>query len=349
MGDTTRARLDGIEACRGIAATAVVFYHAARHLDHNYGVPFLIRTFQFGHAGVDLFFVISGFIILYVHYNDIGRPARLGHYLRRRFTRVMPTYWIALALTVALDTGGHKGCPSFVDLAWSASLLPSNHELLLGIAWTLRYEIGFYAIFCALIVHRSAGIAVLALWLAAVLLGTTGAVDLGWLPGSLYGVFNLQFFFGMAVAYAMRNTNIPAPRLILATGIALFALVALAEDCNLMDGYADTARIAYGLPAAAIVLGAAAAGRQMKIAPWLRVLGAASYSIYLFQFIFIGILWHAWLAAGLDRVMPHTASFPLLAVGAVAGGILTSQWIEHPLIRLMRTFSFRSRALTIGG
>jgi peptidoglycan/LPS O-acetylase OafA/YrhL len=79
------------------------------------------------------------------------------------------------------------------------------------------------------------------------------------------------------------------------------------------------------------------------------VLGAASYSIYLFQFIFIGILWHAWLAAGLDRVMPHTASFPLLAVGAVAGGILTSQWIEHPLIRLMRTFSFRSRALTIGG
>jgi peptidoglycan/LPS O-acetylase OafA/YrhL len=101
-----------------------------------------------------------------------------------------------------------------VDLAWSASLLPSNHELLLGIAWTLRYEIGFYAIFCALIVHRSAGIAVLALWLAAVLLGTTGAVDPGWLPGSLYGVFNLQFFFGMAVAYAMRNTNIPAPRLI---------------------------------------------------------------------------------------------------------------------------------------
>jgi peptidoglycan/LPS O-acetylase OafA/YrhL len=77
-------------------------------------------------------------------------------------------------------------------------------------------------------------------------------------------------------------------------------------------------------------------------------LGAASYSIYLFQFIFIGLIWHAWLAAGLDRVMPHTASFPLLAVGGVVGGILASQWIEHPLIRLARSVRLR-QPLTIGG
>ncbi len=306
--------------------------------------------FQFGHSGVDLFFVISGFIIMYVHYNDIGNPARLGHYLRRRFTRVMPTYWVALALTVAMGIGGSGGFPSFADLAWSASLVPSNHELLLGIAWTLRYEITFYAVFCALILHRGAGIAVLTLWLAGILLAATGAVDVGWLPGSLYGVFNLQFFFGMAVAYAMRNAAIPAPRFILVTGIALFAVVALAENIKLIDGYADPARIAYGLPAAVIVLGAAASGRQFgtKSVPLLRMLGAASYSIYLFQFIFIGLIWHAWLAAGLDRVMPHTASFPLLAVGGVVGGILASQWIEHPLIRLARSVRLR-QPLTIGG
>ena len=61
-----------------MAATAVVFYHAARHLNKIYGVPALMCVFQFGHAGVDLFFVISGFIILFVHYDDIGRPERLG-------------------------------------------------------------------------------------------------------------------------------------------------------------------------------------------------------------------------------------------------------------------------------
>jgi exopolysaccharide production protein ExoZ len=352
MADTTRARLDGIEICRGIAATTVVFYHSARHLDHNYGVPLLMGGFQFGHAGVDLFFVISGFIIMYVHYNDIGNPARLGHYLRQRITRVMPTYWVALMLTVALGVVGSRGFPSLADLIWSATLVPSNRGLLLDIAWTLRYEITFYALFCGLILNRGVGTAVLALWLAGIVLAAVGAVDLGWLPGSLYGVFNLQFFFGMSVAYAMRNAVIPAPRLILATGVALFALVALAEDIKLIDGYADPARIAYGLPAAVIVLGAAAAGRRPATtsAPLLRTLGAASYSIYLFQFIFMGLIWHAWLATGLDRVMPHIASFPLLAVGSVAGGILVSRRIEQPLIRLARAIRFRpSQSVRDGG
>ena len=166
---TSAGRLGSIEACRGIAAAAVVLYHAARHLNKIYGLPSLTAVFQFGHAGVDLFFVISGFIILYVHYRDINSPARLRHYVGRRFTRVMPTYWVALALTVLLAAGGHAGLPSLSDLIWSVSLAPSDHQLLLGIAWTLRYEIIFYALFCILIVNRIAGLVTMSVWLAAII------------------------------------------------------------------------------------------------------------------------------------------------------------------------------------
>jgi exopolysaccharide production protein ExoZ len=70
------AKLDGIEAGRGLAASAEVLYHTARHRDKIYGMPTLMSAFQFGHAGVDLFFVTSGFIILYVHYRDVGTPRR---------------------------------------------------------------------------------------------------------------------------------------------------------------------------------------------------------------------------------------------------------------------------------
>ncbi len=56
--------------------------------------------FAFGHAGVDFFFVLSGFIILHVHAGDIGRPVRLGHYLQRRFTRVYPFYWVVFLLAL---------------------------------------------------------------------------------------------------------------------------------------------------------------------------------------------------------------------------------------------------------
>jgi exopolysaccharide production protein ExoZ len=103
------ARLSGIQGLRGIAAVAVVLSHAARHVNMAFGMPVLITAFQAGHAGVDLFFVISGFIILFVHHRDIGQPSRLCHYLGRRFNRVMPLYWVALGLTVGLSAvGGHS-------------------------------------------------------------------------------------------------------------------------------------------------------------------------------------------------------------------------------------------------
>ena len=336
-GMRAAAKFDGIEAGRGLAASAVVLYHAARHLDKLYGMPTLMSAFQFGHAGVDLFFVISGFIILYVHYRDIGAPGRLGHYVGRRFTRVMPTYWVALAITVLLATGGGHALPSLTDLAWSVSLLPSNHGLLLDIAWTLRYELVFYAVFCVLILNRTAGVAVMALWLALLVAVFVVGFSIP-VPGSLYGAFNLQFFLGMGAAYVMHNYEFPAPKTLLAVGIVAFALVAGAENVGALDGYTNAARLYYGVPAAMIVLGVALAGRTdaLPIPSWLRILGSASYSIYLFQFVFIGIAWKLWLAAGLDRAVPHGLAFVPLAVAGIGGGILMSRWVEHPLIRMVR-------------
>jgi exopolysaccharide production protein ExoZ len=332
-------KLTGIEACRGVAATAVVFYHAARHLNKVYGVPALMSVFQFGHAGVDLFFVVSGFIILFVHYGDIGRPERLGRYLGRRFTRIMPTYWVALALTLLLSLGGGHEFPPLFDVAWSASLLPSHDEPLLGVAWTLQYEIVFYAVFCLLILNRMVGITVLSLWLAWIVAAAKfGSFAGGVIPHSLYGMCNLEFFFGMAVAYWLKNHAVLMPRLILTAGTALFVAAAIAEDIRLMDGYVDMGRLVYGPAAALIVLGAAAADRQslVTVPSLLRTLGTASYSIYLFQFVFIGVLWKLWLAAGLDETLPHMASFPLLALAGVAGGVVVSRLVEYPLMRLVR-------------
>jgi len=63
----------GIEAARGVAACMVVFYHAARHIQQDTGASVLWGMSQFGHAGVDFFFVLSGFIIYWVHSKDIGQ------------------------------------------------------------------------------------------------------------------------------------------------------------------------------------------------------------------------------------------------------------------------------------
>jgi len=250
----------------------------------------------------------------------------------------MPTYWVALAVTIFLSLGGGHALPSVFDVGWSITLLPSHNGPLLGVAWTLQFEIVFYAVFCLLILNRRLGLAGLTLWLIWIGLARTGVGIGGEIPQSLYGIYNLEFFLGMGCAYWLRTHAISAPRQTLAAGAALFVAAAVAEDAYLIDGYADLSRLIYGPAAALIVLGAAEADRRslITVPMILRTLGKASYSIYLFQFVFIGVVWKTWLAAGMDGKMPHIASFPLLATAGVAGGIAVSRLVEYPLLGLIR-------------
>src|SRR4051812_16613211 len=84
-----------LQAYRGLAALLVVFSHA-QNIYAKYGPsPGWPVLFQFGSAGVQFFFVLSGFIMLWVHAADIGRPAAAGKYFHKRFIRIYPIYWVA--------------------------------------------------------------------------------------------------------------------------------------------------------------------------------------------------------------------------------------------------------------
>ncbi|HVZ09971.1 acyltransferase family protein [Rhodopila sp.] len=328
-------KLGWVEAYRGIAATAVILYHTARHFDKNYDTPRLESVFQFGHAGVDLFFVISGFIILFVHFDDIGQPGRVRHYLGRRLTRLLPAYWVAVALTIAVSQlSGHV--TDWSDVAWAALPVPTFSEPVLDVAWTLQYEFVFYAAFAVLIINRTAGLILMVAWLAGVAL----AAATGWHPGlppTYLGIFNIEFFAGMAVAYRLRRGSLPQYRVVLGIGIVLFVAAAVAEDLGWMDGYTPFARLAYGLPSVLILLGGVEASRRsnIRIPRLLRTLGTASYSLYLFHFLLIGLLWKFWLAAGLGATSP-AIGVAVFAALAIAGGIVLSRLVEYPLMRLMR-------------
>jgi exopolysaccharide production protein ExoZ len=323
MIGSTGTRLSSIEALRGVAATAVVLSHAARHVDKIFGAPILINFFQAGHAGVDLFFTISGFIILFVHRSDIGETKRLQHYLVRRFNRVLPLYWIALALTLAISIAGGHSLPAPMTLLWSAALLPTLNEPLLGIAWTLQFEVVFYALFAVLIVSRNAGQVLLTIWLLLIAIAATG-FGAAAIPSPLCGIFGLEFFMGMASAQLLSRGSLPVPRLVAGTGLGLFVAALVMESIGLLNGFGIAGRFAYGIPAALLILGVAATEQdgQLTTPNWLRVLGGASYSIYLFQFVFIGVLWQILLATGLDRRLSHFIIFLALACAALGGGII---------------------------
>ncbi len=344
-------KLAGIEALRGVAAIVVVLYHAARHLKQALNVSAPAAATQFGHAGVDLFFVLSGFIILMVHRKDLGQPQRWPRFAVKRFRRVMPTYWVALAITVGLACAAGHGWPPAWRLLCSASLAPVRSPPLLSLAWTLQFEIMFYALFSVMILHRRAGLAVIGVWGAGILLQAAGVLPFGAaLRGPVFDIFNTGFFLGLAAAALLWRGTVPAPRLVFAAGVALFATAALAEDAGVLQGYAPVARLAYGVPSALMVLGVVEQDRtgRVHVARWLRMLGEASYSIYLFQFIFIGLGWKIMVAAALPDRLPALVTYAVLVGAAVGGGILTSWWVEQPLrhVRWRRKDAAKTAAAT---
>ncbi len=331
-----KAKLSGIEALRGLAAVAVVAYHASRHVDKAFGAPGLAALLGPGQAGVDVFFTLSGFIILHVHGKDIGRPARLAHYLGRRFTRLFPLYWLALAATVVMGSAASRSLPEFGRLVFSVFLLPSHQEPLLGVAWTLQFEVLFYAAFALLIVSRALGSAVLAAWFVCIACHVSG-VNLAVLPPQITGAYGLEFFVGMLSAHCLASVRIRRPGILASAGlVCLFA--ALVIVAHLSDTSGVSARLLYSIPAAMLILGLASLNQAgICFAPaWASRIGSASYAIYLFQFVFIGLVWQAIRRSGLDHRMTVTALFLILAVCAVGGGVLASWWIEKPLLKRLR-------------
>lgn len=345
MGGTKPGKLEGIEALRGIAAVAVVLYHAARHIDRAHGAPNLMAWFQPGHGGVDLFFVLSGFIILHVHRADIDRPERLGHYAWRRFVRLMPIYWIALVVTAFMAlAGGNAVAPGW--FGWSATLLPTHGEPLLGVAWTLQHELLFYAAFAVLILHRGAGIMLMAAWLLWIWGAAIGLAN-GIGPERLSSTYNVEFFLGMGAAAVLASGNIPRGPFLAVLGGGLAVANGLAESLGWIDGYGAVARWTGGLSATVLIVGLAAweQERGIVVPAFLRALGSASYAIYLFQFIGMGIAWQIWVRAGLDSMQQRAApAFLFIAVVSVAGGVIAHRLIERPLLGWLR-----GRALRSGG
>jgi peptidoglycan/LPS O-acetylase OafA/YrhL len=336
----------GIEVARGVAATLVILYHASRQIDAAFQTPVLKAIFQFGHAGVDLFFVISGFVIYYIHYQDVGRPERLGHYAGRRFSRIMPTYWVALAITVVITAMGHDGMPPPLAIALQAWFLPSGSPMILGVAWTLNFETVFYLFFASLILHRMTGWFLISGWFGFVAVVAVMGWHVPGLPDRFQNAMVLEFGAGMAIAaIATRKILLPA-RSILTAGIAVFAIAACFEDRGQLNGYADIARLVYGGASVFIVLGLVSASNDGWFArPRLfGVLGGASYSLYIFQFVFIATTWQALLYSGLAARLNPLLQFVILAATTIIGGILASRYIEQPLIRACRSRRLPAKA-----
>jgi peptidoglycan/LPS O-acetylase OafA/YrhL len=341
-------RLEGVEAGRGIAALLVVFYHGALHVEGDVpGSAVLWGLPHFGHAGVDFFFVLSGFIITFVHRTDLGRPERLGHYLERRFTRVLPFYWLVLAFSLLDIWLLHRDqFPGIGELISNVLLLPQAKDQIVGGAWTLVFELTFYVVFAIAICSRRVGAALLCVWVALV----TAGFFLNPAPESAALVvatspFCIEFFLGIGAAAILSRRTVPYSGLLLTIGLVGFALAGLCEVAGYLYGFGATARLTYGTCSFMVILALVERERsgRLKVPKFMAVLGRASYSVYLVHLIAIGITFKFLSMAFALTPSWALPIWTLLCSMGLAAGVLASIWLEQPLIRNVRARLFGRR------
>lgn len=337
-------RLEGIEISRGIAALLIVLLHTTTILETpKYGgtAPFG-RLLAAGGFGVDFFFVLSGFIIFFVHRRDIGHPERLRSYLWKRAIRIFPPYWAVLLLVCPL----FYLQPSFGDgtereplrMLTSWLLLPHPEPPVLPVAWSLRHEVLFYAVFSILIVRPRWGVGALVLWMA----GTLGLAATGRSPSFpaafLFDLRNFDFALGLVAALLVKRGNLPAPGWIAAGGSVALAAVALTESRApaLIGHSADL--LLYGVLSALVVAGLGISDLRgtLRYPAWLRLLGAASYSVYLVHLPTLSALAKAGAVLGLPGRLSPEALFLLYAPLATGVGIALHLLVEKPITARLR-------------
>jgi peptidoglycan/LPS O-acetylase OafA/YrhL len=348
-----KQKLESLQVGRGIAAFAVLLFHSQVLMNYVHPDSIFVHAFRFGSAGVDFFFVLSGFLMVYVHRRDFGQPGRLRSYFLKRVTRIYPIYWALCLFLVPLvllvpSTMQNAGKVTLSTLWTSIFLLPHAGPRLLGVTWTLEYEVLFYLMFAVFFFSARFGLAFFAVWFLGIVgVGIWGPATLSVIGGAptitpflLAFAMNLhvaEFMAGMGIAWLIqRGFRIERPIWLLAASL-LAAACFLVYASHLPDG--QTLRIetvGFGLSATAIVLSVILVEVRHRLhAPaWLTLVGDASYSIYLTHFLVVSFA--VMVAKHTHKVAAIPPGLLLLVIVAVAMtfGILTHLLVERPLLKL---------------
>ncbi len=351
-------KLNGIQVGRAIAALFVVAGHTLKEALHAPETgPTLHWVHQFAHygIGVDIFFVISGFIMAYISEGRIGVPGYARYFIQSRLMRVVPLYWFytALLVTATLLVPQHLDNARF-DVAHVFSSLffyPwSPHEAgqqfpqpILALGWTLNYEMMFYiAFFVLLLVMPPKRLLPAMLILLISLSGLYLAFDWAGTPFVFwFRPIILEFAAGIVIFQVSRKglglTPVMAAALI---GVSISGWLILPNLDHGLDSK-DLRFLLLGLPASVLVLALALwspkeAAQSTRLWKALVKIGDASYSLYLSHPFVITAVFLIWNKLNLFQTL-GAISFIAATIGlSIMVGIIAQKTIEEPLLKATR-------------
>jgi len=361
-------KLEMLQVFRGLAAFLVVAYHLTRSGQNYFSTDFLGRVFESGDVGVDFFFVLSGFIITYVHFEDLVARDNVFSFLKKRVVRIYPIYWIIatgylfLLLFVANGKTNHhdhqidlQSVNDWLYIAGCYLLIPQEHDFFLGVAWTLSYEMLFYLVFMiGIVLGFKKARFLFVIWAGVILLKifieiVAPTVEI---PGILIlNVRIVEFLTGCMVAYLILKSHKISDYL-------LFPLLAMGVG-SLVMFYPHWVAKGWGILILALVNGLIIfrivnldLQRSIRYPKLFLLVGEASYSIYLSHIIFLSLFLRVFQVVvnkfGVTSYLAIQMVYTLILVFSVIGGILIYKYIESPVLRyLNRKFFGKKPPLAI--
>lgn len=349
-----------IQVVRGIASLLVVFFHATENYRSNLNKEFLGGFFSFGGAGVDLFFVLSGFIITYTSRNLLNERSNYSYFLQRRAIRIFPVYWIITAGFLLVQAALPALYKTHFDYNWknflSTFLLLPGHFMVNGVSWTLTNELFFYALFIiAFFIRKRQWLFILITTyclsiIAVYLTGEHKSITTEW-TNLVFFPMNIEFFLGVGIAVIVKRIPIQFAFPAAALGALLFLLSGVLEN----NGYrifdhAFNRVIYYGIPAVLLIAGLTRYELGSKIVrppALLLSLGDASYSLYLLHLPVMAAaakLLTRYAATG--TVFSHVMMLVMIVL-VCSISILFFKYIEKPLIRFLNSKVKKSQAARV--
>lgn len=326
--------LISLQALRALAAWLVVFHHVMQiffdfKADSAFGRFFVER----GAIGVDIFFVISGFVI---YLSTRGKDIQAGRFMLNRFLRIVPAYWLYSVMVALIIVYARPVMPTqsfdlhhfLLSLLFVPSENPAGYGLYptLAVGWTLNYEMFFYLLFALSLIAPQRwrpGLIGVALVLVSTVLARQP-----WLSDFYRNSIVYEFLFGVAIGVAHSRgwlrLDVGLALTLLAT--SLLAICQLDSSMRLFH---------WGVPSAMLVVACIALEPMFRNARPLKVLGDCSYSVYLVHVIVLSVGWYL-----LDRYALNT----YLVIAACLPVILLASWASYEWIE-KRSFAYARRWL----
>jgi peptidoglycan/LPS O-acetylase OafA/YrhL len=333
---TDTGRLSQLDGLRAVAALSVVgFHYTARYdaaLVHVQPLPF---SLAWGHLGVELFFIISGFVILMT----VDRARSPADFVFSRASRLFPTYWVAVLLTAltlrAVQMPGYER--SAFDIAVNLTMVPNQFGVasIDGAYWSLGIELMFYAwvlLLWRLGALRRPALAIAAACAVSLAANLSEQLGLRW-PSAIKTLWMTQWspWFALGAAlYAHHSRGVPAR-----VTLGLVALAVLAIGCGGQPLVAALAVIA-----CLLVHGAARGSLPILGIRPLVAIGRVSYPLYL---VHQALGW--WVIVSLQQAGVPALGSILIAVSlAIGAAFLLNRAVEEPVMAALRAWWRRRRA-----